>query len=186
MTSTYKKCPTCIIIDDVSTRQSRADDDVAESKITENKYLQICAKSKKLYENLLKLCKCVKPAPEPEPEPEPEPGYYVVEPDIRGDLIEDRDYSFDKNCDRLFGDFLYENREMIVAEKQPYEFDGDFSHHRLFIDRGGGIGYELKNVYWRCPRRGRRLVLGYIYTNGSPDQDGWHDDAGLPEYWVAE
>ena len=62
MNTNDDKCHHCNILADVVSRQSKADDDVAESKINENKYLKICATTKKLYENLVQLCSCDEPA----------------------------------------------------------------------------------------------------------------------------
>ena len=67
MNTNDDKCHHCNILADVVSRQSKADDDVAESKINENKYLKICATTKKLYENLVQLCSCDEPEPGPEP-----------------------------------------------------------------------------------------------------------------------
>ena len=69
MNTNDDKCHHCNILADVVSRQSKADDDVAESKINENKYLKICATTKKLYENLVQLCSCDEPAAEIDDEP---------------------------------------------------------------------------------------------------------------------
>ena len=160
MTSTDKKCRTCIIMDDVSTRLSKADDDVAESKITENRYLQICATSKKLYENLLELCKCDKP----EPEPDDDYDLQLVE-----DMIEDRYDHFSLNCDIELADSLYENRRNIgvaefgIAHTRAEEYD----LHQVYTKIEDGV-VEIVNVYWKV-EMGVHMNDGYIYTTGSPN-----------------
>jgi len=57
MSSTCKFCETQQTIVD---KQTIADEEVANGKITEGKYLAICDTIKKLYQNLLERCECNK------------------------------------------------------------------------------------------------------------------------------
>ena len=169
MSSTDKKCRTCIIIDDVSARLSKADDDVAESKITENRYLKICATSKKLYENLLELCSCDENCDGaeiceilglgPDDDDDDDDDLHVID-----GLIEDRYDHFSLNCDSFMADSLYENRENIyvaefsIAHTRAQEYD----LHQVYTiidDRPT----EIIDVYWKV-EIGVHINDGYIYT----------------------
>ena len=52
------KCSYCETLVDVVKKQTETDEAVSNGKITDGKYLEICITTKKLYENLLKLCEC--------------------------------------------------------------------------------------------------------------------------------
>ena len=186
MTSTDKKCRTCIIMDDVSARLSKADDDVAESKITENRYLKICATSKKLYENLLELCSCDEDEICPccgavwtnatrcdcveICEIEPEPDDDNVE--VLCDLIKSRVHNFSENCDSELADSIYENRRNIYMAEYGFAHSRaqDYDLHHVYRATENGI-IELHNVYWKV-EIGIDAVFGCIYTIGSPDGSG--------------
>jgi len=56
--ATMSKCSYCKTLVNVVKKQTESDEAVSNGKITDGKYLEICRTTKKLYENLLKLCEC--------------------------------------------------------------------------------------------------------------------------------
>ena len=145
MNTNDDKCHHCNILADVVSRQSKADDDVAESKINENKYLKICATTKKLYENLVQLCSCDEPEPGPEPEP-------ATEIELHPWFSE---WSRETRIEELAGlppveyDLIWEHRDTVYLE---YNSADDIGRVAVWIKMPDMDDWEdpqrCKNICW--------------------------------------
>jgi len=140
------KCSYCKTLVNVVEKQTESDEAVSNGKITDGKYLEICRTTKKLYENLLKLCECKNG----EDDEDSEDDETVVEPievthDNTRDLV------------GLPGNFISNtiNRDVYVSE---IVYDGNKKKVWINIDNGR----LLRHIYYDANDSMFREEFGWV------------------------